>query len=242
MADVLTTNPDDLFVSAAGMASAVNYADWTFSVFAPFVRGSVLEVGCGVGTFTRRILSAPAVQSLVSIDVSGAAIDECRRSIHSPILELRNADVHNVSGAFDLVVCMNVLEHIEDDRAALAHMLNLTKPGGTLFLLVPAHAWLYSAFDVAAGHFRRYNQRGMRDLVERATSTRGCTVEQFYFNIIGAIGYWTVYRLLRKAPRSGAESEIGWFDRAIVPWQRRLEPRGIPFGLSLISIMTRSRG
>src|SRR5262245_55868758 len=124
MSDALTTNSDDLFVSSAGMVSAVNYGDWTFSLFAPFVRGSVLEVGCGVATFTRRILGVPTVQSLVSIDISAPAVDACRRSIHSPVLDLRNADVLEVSGAFDLVVCMNVLEHIEDDRGALAHMLS----------------------------------------------------------------------------------------------------------------------
>jgi SAM-dependent methyltransferase len=135
---------------------------------------------------------------------------------------------------------MNVLEHIEDDRSALDHMLSLVRPGGTLFLLVPAHAFLFSAFDTAGGHFRRYNKRGMRDLFSRAVPPEGISLDQFYFNTIGAAGYWAVYRLMQKQPRGGAESEIGWFDRAVVPWQRRLEPRWAPFGLSLVSIAKRS--
>ena len=230
---------DDLFVSAAGMAPAVNYADWTYSLFAPLVRGAVLEVGCGVGTFTRRMLGAPLLTSLTSIDILEAAVRQSRGAIQDPRLDFRHADVREVTGAFDAVVCMNVLEHIEDDRAALAHMLSLLRRGGTLFLLVPAHALLYGPFDVEGGHFRRYNKRGMRDLFHRVAPGRGLTLDQFYFNSIGALGYWTVYRLMRKAPRGGAEAEIGWFDRLIVPWQRRLEPRQMPFGLSLVSIATR---
>lgn len=236
----MTPDSDALFVSAAGMADAVNYAEWTYSLFSPLVRGSVLEVGCGVGTYTRRLLGAPGLQRLTSIDILDAAVRECQASIHSPLLELRHADVRDIGGAYDLVVCMNVLEHIEDDRLALAHMLSLTKPGGTLFLLVPAHQALFSPFDTAGGHFRRYNRRGMRELFSRAAGPGVFSLEQFYFNTIGAAGYWAVYRLLQKPPRGGADSEIGWFDRAVVPWQRRLEPRWSPFGLSLVSIATRS--
>jgi SAM-dependent methyltransferase len=236
----MTDTSDDLFVSAAGMAPAVNYADWTYGLFAPLVRGAVLEVGCGVGTFTRRMLTAPGLNALTSIDVLEAAVRQCRATIQDPRLDLRHADVRDITGAFDAVVCMNVLEHIEDDRAALAHMLGLLRPGGTLFLLVPAHALLYSAFDVGAGHFRRYNKRGMRELFQTAAPGGGLTIDQFYFNSIGALGYWAVYKLLRKAPRGGADAEIGWFDRVIVPWQRRLEPRQVPFGISLVSVATRT--
>jgi SAM-dependent methyltransferase len=230
---------DDLFVSSSGMAPAVNYADWTYSLFAPLVRGSVLEVGCGIGTFTRRMLGAPGLTSLTSIDILEAAVRKCRETIHDSRLDLRHRDVREITGRFDAVICMNVLEHIEDDRAALAHMLSLLTPGGTLFLLVPAHQALYTAFDVEGGHFRRYNKRGMRDLFDRSSGGSPLTMQQFYFNSIGALGYWAVYKLLRKEPRGGAEAEIGWFDRLVVPWQRRLEPQQVPFGLSLVTVATR---
>src|SRR5262245_9995081 len=98
---------DELFESAAGMAAATNYAEWTFSLFAPFVRGRVLEVGCGVGTFTKRLIATPAVSQVLSIDVSAAAVATCRRSVADPRLEVTHADVSDVNGRFDLVVCMN---------------------------------------------------------------------------------------------------------------------------------------
>lgn len=221
------------------MAGAANYNDWTFSLFAPYVRGRVFEVGCGVGTFTRRLVAAPGVMSVVSIDVVPAAVAHCRAAIADPRLEVRTADVRAVTGEFDLVLCMNVLEHIEDDGAALRHMVERLAPGGTLFLLVPAHPWLYSSFDRESGHYRRYNKRGMNALMARA-GVAPAACRSFYFNSIGAAGYWAVYTLLGKAPRASAADEIGWFDRLVVPWQRRLEPRHLPFGLSLVTIATRA--
>jgi SAM-dependent methyltransferase len=230
---------DDLFASAAGMAGATNYADWTFSLFAPWARGRVLEVGCGVGTFTKLLVAAPQVERLVSIDVSAAAVEKCRTAISDPRLDLRHADLHQMTGSFDLVVCMNVLEHIEDDRAALRQLWRLVGPGGTLFLLVPAHQSLFTSFDAESGHFRRYNKRAMRGLMRDVAAARA-DIRSFYFNSIGALGYWVVYKVRGKPPRASAGSEIGWFDRAVVPWLRRLEPRATPLGISLVAIATRS--
>ena len=230
---------NELFQSAAGMAGANNYADWTYSLFAPLVRGEVLEVGCGVGTFTRRLLAAPLLRRLLSIDVSAAAVSHCQTTIQHPSFEVRQTPVEEVFGSFDLVVCMNVLEHIEDHRGALAHMLRLLAAGGTLFLLVPAHQALFTSFDALSGHHRRYSKRAMRTLIADAAGPQPVGVRQFYFNTVGALGYWAVYKVLRKAADADATGEIGWFDRAVVPIQRRLEGTAMPFGLSLVSILTK---
>jgi SAM-dependent methyltransferase len=227
------------FESAAGMADATNYADWTFSLFSAFAAGAVLEVGCGVGTFTKRLAQAPLIMHILSIDVSNSAVSVCRDAVRSPKLELRHADVRDVTGTFDLVVCMNVLEHIEDDLGALSHMVRLVRPGGVLFLLVPAHQFLYTPFDRESGHYRRYSRRHMQGLMRRAALGEGWKLRQFYFNSIGALGYYAVYKLLGRAPRADSAAEIGWFDRYVVPVQRLLEPRAIPFGISLVSVLQR---
>lgn len=233
-------NVDDaLFQSAPGMAAADNYSDWTFSLFESLVHGDVLEVGCGIGTFTRRLITKPALRRLLAIDVSAAAVAHCAQRVQHPALEVRHTEVQVVEGSFDLIVCMNVLEHIDDHEGALRHMLSLLKPGGALFLLVPAHDLLYSPFDVESGHFRRYHKARMMDLIRRVCPQGLPAIRQFYFNTIGALGYFVVYRLLRKAPRADATSEIGWFDKYVVPLQRRLEPAGVPFGISLITVLTK---
>lgn len=233
----------DLFESAAGMAAANNYNDWTYSLFAPLVRGRVLEVGCGVGTFTQRLAKPSVIKSLLSIDISEQAVARCQAVVRSPIVEVRQADVREIEGEFDLVLCMNVLEHIEDDAAAFRHMLGLVRPGGSLFLLVPAHEWLFTSFDAESGHHRRYNKRLVRQLLDEATGGRTHLLElrQFYFNSVGALGYWAVYKLLGKPPRAGAGAEIGWFDRSIVPLQRRLEGTAMPFGISLVTMVTKGQ-
>lgn len=236
----MTELTDDLFESAAGMAGAANYADWTFDLFDRFVGASVLEVGCGVGTFTRKLAADARVKRLLAIDISPAAVDKCRQAVRNPNVELRVADVRDIGEQWDLVICMNVLEHIEDDRGALAHLWSLVAGGGTLFLLVPAHQALFTPFDAESGHFRRYNRRRMLELMGDAGVVPAAR-RAFYFNSIGALGYWAVYKVLRKAPRESAGSEIGWFDRLVVPWQRRLEPRRLPFGISLVVSATKAR-
>lgn len=229
-----------LFVSAIEMAEADNYNDWTFDLFAPYLHGQVLEVGCGVGSFTRRIVARSKFDSLLSIDISAEAVAHTRQHTQHPALNLRHQDVREISGKFDAIICMNVLEHIKEDAATLRHMIELLSPRGTLFLLVPAHQFLYSSFDHAVGHYRRYNKRELRELL--AGLNNHVTYTDFYFNIIGALGYWFVYHVLRKSPNTNAtSSEIGAFDKYVVPVMRRFEGKHLPFGLSLITVITREQ-
>ena len=229
----------DLFCSASQMAQADNYNDWTFSLFQGYVRGTVLEVGCGVGSLTSRVVAGCAFDRLVSIDISPEAVEYCRQNLRNAAVEFRCADVREVTGNFDAIICMNVLEHIEDDIAALSRMLDMLTPGGVLFLLVPAHGFLFSPFDQEGGHFRRYSKQSMRRRIEAASRAKRFRCHQFYFNSIGALGYFAVYRILRKVPREGAAEEINFFDSCIVPVLRRIEGRHTPFGISLVSVITR---
>jgi hypothetical protein len=113
------------------------------------------------------------------------------------------------------------------------------KPNGKLFLLVPAHQALYNRFDIEAGHFRRYNKQAVRELLAKVTGDRQYQLDQFYFNSIGALGYWFIYKILKKIPQNSAKSEIGLFDKMIVPVMRKLEGKSMPFGISVISIITK---
>jgi SAM-dependent methyltransferase len=83
------------------------------------------------------------------------------------------------SGAYDLVALLDVLEHVEEDRASLASIARRLKPGGKILLTVPAHPWMWSAHDVINHHMRRYTKRGFRAVIEKA----GLRVELLtYFN------------------------------------------------------------
>ena len=110
---------------------------------------------------------------------------------------ISDADAADLVGEkIDSVVCLNVLEHIEDDRRVLAELSRAIEPGGVLVVLVPAHPRLYSDLDRNLGHYRRYT----RELLEARFREAGFVVERSrYFNWIGAIG-WYVYGRLMKRP------------------------------------------
>jgi SAM-dependent methyltransferase len=223
----------ELLCSSAQMRNAGNYNRWTFEQLRPFVKGRGLEVGCGVGTFTRLIAAHAGCAGLHAIDTSRAAIDYLKTQQLPPKVAAECVDLMEVSGTYDFVVCMNVLEHVADDQPFFGRLFERLGPDGVLFLLVPAHRWLATAFDAEAGHHRRYTRQTLNQYPLPAGVQR---VEQYYFNMLGAVGYWIVYKLLRQPPAQDPAGAIGFFDRALVPLSQRLLPRRVPFGTSLISI------
>ena len=234
-----TSAVNKLFRSAAGMEQACNYNDWTFSLFEKYIKGNVLEVGCGVGEYTRRIAESRKFGFLLSIDISGDAVSYCRHKVMNPAVEVRRAGVLEIEGSFDCIICMNVMEHVREDGEMARKLIELLRPGGILFLLVPSHGFLFTPFDSAGGHLRRYSKKRMRELLFRSAEGHHLRLEQFYFNPVGALGYFLVYKICRKLPQSKADSEIGFFDRWMVPVLRRMECGRTPLGISLVSIARR---
>jgi SAM-dependent methyltransferase len=134
----------------------------------------------------------------------------------------------------DSCVCINVLEHVEDDRAALCHMAATLTPGGDIVLLVPAFAALYGPIDRKLGHYRRYN----RDSIREVAMAAGLRVRKLrYMNVTGFFGWWVNAHVFRRDAQS--EKQIEFFDRWIVPVQSRLEALVPPLlGQSLLVVLT----
>lgn len=220
-----------------GLSRARRYADWLFSTFADHVPGArVLEVGAGIGTFTQRMLDAGAGE-VVSVEpdprcaevVEGRFADEVRvRVSRDP---LPDAPVlADESGRFDLAVCQNVLEHIADDRAAVADMARALRPGGHLVLVLPAGPGLYGPLDDAYGHWRRYSLGSARAVVEAA----GLEVRDLRpMNVLGIPAWWFGNR--RAGARVSASSVRAY--EAVVAVLRPLEARVTPpWGLSIVCV------
>jgi len=223
----------ELFTSAEQMQKATNYNQWTFEQFEKYINGDVLEVGCGVGSFTKLITEKSKFDSLYCIDISAPAIDHISKKDFKGNLRIECIDLIEVNGEFDFILCMNVMEHVEDDVNFFAKLLSLLKPGGVLFHLVPSHNFLYSNFDKAAGHFKRYTKDKMNSL---SLPVDVNLKKQYYFNPIGAVGYWVVYKALKSGNINDTEGEIGMFDKYIVPFSKKFLPVSNPIGISLISI------
>lgn len=227
---------DGLFVSGKFMSDAVNYAHWIFEQFAPYLKGDVLEVGCGAGSYTEMISDAASVRSLYSIDIADKAIQFVRQKTLKNKVKIECIDLFDVTGSYDCIICLNVMEHVKNDSTFFEKLLSLLKPGGVLFLLVPAHQVLFSDFDREAGHFKRYAKSDMEMLPVGNNKILAC----YYFNPIGAIGYWFVYKLMKKNPKE-KPGEIDLFDKYVVPFSKILFPGNAPVGISLIAVLQKPK-
>jgi SAM-dependent methyltransferase len=124
----------------------------------------VLEIGCGTGHNLAMLAGFGHVEGL-ELDDEARAISEKRlgrKVMSAPLPELAGVpDRH-----YDLIGAFDVIEHIGDDRAALASIACKLKPGGKFVMTVPAHQWMWSAHDVVNHHKRRYSKRSLKALVD----------------------------------------------------------------------------
>jgi SAM-dependent methyltransferase len=140
---------------------------------------------------------------------------------------LRQIDRNSV----DTVVCINVLEHIQHDAAALRHMFEALKPGGHLLLYVPAGQYLFGHLDQALGHFRRYSLETLRDLAQAQGFE---AIEIAYMNVAAIPGWFLSSRVLRReAPPRSLLWLFNLLTPALVLVEGILRP---PFGQSLVLI------
>jgi SAM-dependent methyltransferase len=218
------------------LAEAVNYRRWLCDLALPHLGDDPLEVGSGLGLYAQEWRTAGATRLTVS-EADPRRLQALReRFAGDAAVDVRELAVPVAEDAsYSCVVAFNVLEHIEDDVAALRGFRQLMRPGGEVVLVVPAFPSAMSRFDLAIGHHRRYTRRSLRTVAERA----GLTVEHLrYVNCVGLLGWYVMVKLLRGRPRTGLLLTV--YDRAIVPWLRRLESRWEPpFGQSLLLVARR---
>lgn len=126
----------------------------------------ILEIGCGTGHNLPMLGQFGAVDA-IEIDPAARAIASER--LGKPVGDAPLPDLPGVAkGSYDLVAVLDVVEHIEDDVAALRGMASLLKPGGKILIAVPAHQWLWSAHDVVNHHHRRYSKASLVTAIEAA--------------------------------------------------------------------------
>ncbi|HEY0085440.1 MAG TPA: class I SAM-dependent methyltransferase [Allosphingosinicella sp.] len=126
----------------------------------------ILEIGCGTG-HTLEMLQGFGRADGIEIDPAAREIAERRlgRSIGSaPLPQLSGVE----DGAYDMVALLDVLEHVEEDRAALESIARKLKPGGRILVTVPAHPWMWSAHDEVNHHKRRYTRKTLNKVIADA--------------------------------------------------------------------------
>lgn len=180
------------------IAAAPRFNRWMYHRLSRWIGQRVLEVGSGIGNMSQFFCDRERV---VLTDTEPWYRERLRERFGGrPHLSVAEVMLPQGTGAlggetFDTIVCLNVLEHIEDDRGSLAAMRGLLAPGGNLVLLVPALPFLYGSLDRALGHYRRYTRRSLRDRFREADlSLRHLE----YFNLAGMPGWWLTGRVLRR--------------------------------------------
>lgn len=229
---------EDTYSSA--MASAHRYIDWMLSPFKLHLRGDIVEIGIGHGSYYEALVP---FGTYIGIDIDERSISAAKARF--PDGQFARADILQpgflnelLPTKADSIVSINVLEHIDDDARAVKNLVDALKPGGRLMIIVPAMMSLYNDLDRLAGHHRRYSINDFRHLL----SGLPVEVEKLcYFNPVGGLGWWiNRFRRHDSLNSDAVNGQIEIFEKYVLPVSRFLDPMTRSFfGQSLICIARR---
>lgn len=214
------------------MSQAVWYNRWTLEKFKNFIKGQILEVGCGIGSFSKLLLQ---YGNLTAIDINDEYLKEAKNEIAGQA-EIGIGDIEQnkyffKEKVFETIVCINILEHLRDDQRALKNIYQLLAPKGVLILLVPAHKFLYNLIDESIEHFRRYEKE---ELINQLKNCNFEIVKKRNLNFLGGIGWFIAGKFFSETKVS--ETKIKIFNLVSPPFlllENIFEP---PFGTSILVI------
>lgn len=219
-----------------------NYYRWILNNFGIRFEGRrIWDAGAGVGHVSALLVSQ--AEFLLATEFTEQNIDLLRsRLADRPNVQVRYCDLLAPPADelqalhLDTIVNLDVLEHLEDDGAALKTFFDILEPGGYLLLKVPAHPLLFGTMDEASLHFRRYEKGGLRDRLSAA----GFSVERLrYMNMAAVIPYLIKGRVLKLKGNFSMEISQERLElyNNLIPWFERFERAVKPaFGLSLIAV------
>jgi SAM-dependent methyltransferase len=197
-------------------AEAMNWKRRLARVISPHIAGSVLEVGAGLGANTEVFLK-DRLLDWTCLEPDHRLADEIERirglgrlPASCKVVRGTLSDLPS-EAAFGTILYIDVLEHIEDDRAEIASAAARLVDGGRLIVLAPAHAWLFSPFDAAIGHHRRYTKSSLVALAMAPLQV--CAAH--YLDSIGLLASLSNRFLLSSAMPTPMQIRI--WDKGLVP-------------------------
>ncbi len=202
------------------MASARRFNRWMADTIVPFIKGDVLEAGAGIGNLTEFLFRPGTCYVAAELDEThlqhltkrlgsqaGLAIAKC------DLLETH--DVAPYKSQMDTVVCLNVLEHIDDDLAALRNLRSCLKRAGHAIILVPQGPGAYGSLDRVLRHCRRYSKSELQNKLAAAGFHLDTLIE---FNRSTYAGWILNSRILKRTTLSGVQLRL--FDLLVPVWRR----------------------
>jgi SAM-dependent methyltransferase len=222
-------------------AAAHNWKTYWSRYLIPFVKGDVLEVGAGIGSNTTYLYRAEN-RRWACLEPDQLLANQLYAALASmggpPTYEIICGTIQTLDHVqkFDTIIYIDVLEHIENDREELKGAAAHLREGGRIIVLAPAHQWLFTPFDAAVGHFRRYDRPMLRNL-----SPVGLHLERLiYLDSLGLLLSLGNRILLKQAKPTKAQ--IHFWDRWVVPASRVLDPCLLnSIGKSIVGVWRRPK-
>lgn len=215
---------------------AKNWKTYYGNIIKPYLKGDVMEVGAGIGATTRSLCDG-SQNKWVCLEPDtqlATQIDTLLKKKELPMCcELRIGTLADqpVNELYDTIIYIDVIEHIENDASELQRASNHLKSGGHLVILVPAHQWLYSPFDEAIGHFRRYNKTMLKHAIPAGMKQH----KLFYLDCIGLLA--SVANKLFLKQDYPTQKQVLFWDRTLIPISRLTDVLiGKSTGKSLVGI------
>jgi Methyltransferase domain len=217
-------------------AHAIHWKAYLRSHLAPFLGQRVLEVGAGSGN-TTKLLCDGTQESWLCLEPDDQLGEQLRSAIQSgelppwcQVVVGTLADLPRQQ-PFDTIIYIDVLEHIEDDCIELERATSYLQGGGHLIVLAPAHRWLFTAFDHAIGHFRRYTRGSLQAVMPKDLALVCC----HYLDSVGLLA--SLANRLALHQSMPTLSQVLWWDRRLVPLSRWLDRLcGYRMGKSVLGV------
>ena len=181
----------------ARLNRAPRFTRWMADTVRPFVGERVLEIGAGIGNLTANLIPRTAYWAT---DINPLYLSDQRNlSSTRPYLHVAFTDVSRMETfpkeRFDTVICLNVIEHVEEDVAALRNIKSVLDEGGRAIILVPQGPALFGSLDTVLGHFRRYTRQQLIAAGEKAGFQ---VVTVLGFNRAGMPAWWVNGKILKR--------------------------------------------
>jgi SAM-dependent methyltransferase len=202
------------------LSAAPRFNRWMAETIQPHVGSTVMEIGAGIGNITRFLV--PRTKHYVVTDVDAEHLARLStRFQHRPNVQVALVDLcdsqsfHPFAEQMESVVCLNVVEHVKDDLAALLNIHSVLRPGGRAIVLVPQDQKIFGTMDTALGHYRRYSEAELRERMEQA----GLNVERvIMFNRISRPAWYMSGRVFKRTALGRRQMKL--FDKFVWLWRK----------------------
>lgn len=223
-----------------------NYRKYQYDLIGKYIGKNILEIGAGDRSFTNQIVkNTKGIERIISIEPSSTLFEMHMNKYKLPdYVKITSDNLFDIKpetyGFFDTIILIHVLEHVEKDREAVSHLHSLLVPGGKILIEVPAMQSLFSVHDKMLGHYRRYNKKNFRAMVDDKLFV---TKDLWFQDAIGMVGSFIFFKLKKIELKSDqgvdlVKNQGKFYDKFLIPFEKFYEKFiRLPFGLSITGIL-----